>query len=74
MKMNRSIWAMSRATALGLGLAMGRIIVEYILKPHPSDQVITNITISFCVGFLMGLPLWYMRFPGNKKETEKEND
>ncbi len=66
--------AMSRAFASGLGLAIGRIIIEYWLEPHPSDQVFINVIISFCGGFLLGLPFWYMRFLGNKKETEKQNN
>lgn len=74
MKMNRSRWAMIRATASGLGLALGRVIIEYCLEPRPSEQVITNIILAFATGFLMLLPFWYMRFPGNKKETEKNNE
>ena len=72
--MKRARWVMLRAIASGLGLATGRLIVEYFLEPHSSNQVLINITIAFAVGFLIGLPFWYMRFPGNKKETEKLND
>lgn len=72
--MSRSRWAMTRAATLGLGLVFGRLIIEYILMPHPSDKVLTNVTIAFCTGFLIGLPLWYARFPMNKKEIEKNNE
>jgi hypothetical protein len=67
--MKRLKWAILRATALGIGLAIGRLIIEYFLEPHPSNQVLINIILAFAIGFLLGLPLWYARFTGNKKET-----
>lgn len=71
LKMKRSMWAMSRATASGLGLALGRVIVEVFFESHSFNSALLYITMAFGTGFIILLPFWYMRFPGNKNETEK---
>ena len=64
-------WAFLRAIAMGLGLAIGRIIIDFFLEPHPFNTALISISIAFAVGFVIVFPCSHIRFPGNKKEIEK---
>ncbi len=71
--MKRLKWTFLQAFTSGLSVTIAWVIIAFFLDPRPLNDALIAILIAFVVGFAINLPLWYSRFPGNKK-SEKQNN
>jgi hypothetical protein len=63
--MNRIKWTITRSFATGLGLGIGRILVDCVFEPRPFTIAFRNFTFAFFVGFVISFLLYlfsYQRF------------